>query len=97
MQQLTSHFWIRWSKECLGELQTRTKWHENLPMNVKIDTLVLLRDQNQPPLRWKLGRVQQLHPGKDGVLRVVTVNTADSGTKRTVWQICTLPDSVPTE
>lgn len=38
--------------------------------------MVLLRDDNLSSLQWKLGRVIAVHPGTDGLVRVVTVRTA---------------------
>lgn len=37
--------------------------------------MVLLID-DLTPLKWSLGRVVALHPGEDGVVRVVSVQTA---------------------
>ncbi|XP_059054459.1 uncharacterized protein LOC131848559 [Achroia grisella] len=57
VEQLKSHFWDRWRKEYLTELQQRTKWRSSKP-NLHQGDLVVLKDLNLPPLRWKLGRVQ---------------------------------------
>lgn len=35
--------------------------------------LVLLREDRLPPLKWQLARVSSVHPGKDGVIRVVSL------------------------
>jgi hypothetical protein len=40
---------------------------------MEIGAMVLLMEDNAPSLSWKLGRVIELHPGDDGVTRVVTV------------------------
>jgi hypothetical protein len=29
--------------------------------------MVILREENVPPLQWKLGRIVELHPGSDGI------------------------------
>lgn len=59
-------------QEYLPQLHKRGRWlsHSN---NIKIGTLEILKDNNQPPLKWKLVRVTKIHPGKDGITRVVTV------------------------
>ncbi|XP_043472975.1 uncharacterized protein LOC122505429 [Leptopilina heterotoma] len=40
---------------------------------IEVGRLVVLREENLPPLRWLLGRIAEVHPGDDGVIRVVTV------------------------
>ncbi|KAH1023673.1 hypothetical protein HUJ05_003284 [Dendroctonus ponderosae] len=42
-----------WSKEYISELQQRTKWRSH-HSDLKPGTLVLLKDDKQPPLHWKL-------------------------------------------
>ena len=74
VQQATQHFWRRWSSEYLSTLQQRFKWstrHQNL----QVADLVLIRDENQPPTKWAMGRVIAVHPGADQLVRVVTLRT----------------------
>lgn len=90
VQTMLQHFWKRWTAEYLPELQHRSKW---LKMkDIKVGSLVLLVDQNTPPLQWPLGRIVAAYPGDDGVTRVVSVRTAN-GTefKRAVTEVCLLP------
>lgn len=91
LQKLTQHFWTRWSKEYVSELQERTKWKISHPNLLKIGTMVIIREDNLPPLKWKLGRVMELHPGHDGVPRVLTIRTANRCIKRAVSKVCVLP------
>lgn len=90
IQKIQQHFWRRWSVEYLKDLQRRTKWmvHKS---NIKEGTLVLLQEENLPPLRWKLGRVVELFPGTDGIVRTVTIKTTNGLVKRAVAKICALP------
>ncbi|XP_076397868.1 uncharacterized protein LOC143266117 [Megachile rotundata] len=94
IQRIKQHFWARWHKEYLNELNIRTKWRNNVPSSLKLGTLVLLKDENLPPLRWNLGRIIEIHPGDDGVIRVVTVRTNQGIYKRSVRNICPLPVDV---
>ena len=80
-QQLTQHFWRRWSREYLHSLQVRNKWRSATP-NFKVGDMVLILGENQPPMKWLLGRITTVHPGNDGLVRVVTVKTASSELKR---------------
>lgn len=91
LQAITQHFWARWHKEYLSELQTRTKWRQQHQQLLQEGTLVLLKEENTPPLNWQLGRVVALHPGSDNVVRVVSVKVRDSVTKRAINRLCALP------
>ncbi|BES91799.1 Protein of unknown function (DUF1759) [Nesidiocoris tenuis] len=53
--------------------------------------MVLLKDDQSPPLAWALGRVIEIHPGPDGEVRVVTVRTSSTTLKRSVRSLCALP------
>ncbi|UYV64569.1 hypothetical protein LAZ67_3001200, partial [Cordylochernes scorpioides] len=41
-----------------------------------IGTLVLLKEDNLPPLNCIMGRINQVYPGEDGLVRVVSIKTA---------------------
>ncbi|XP_063911207.1 uncharacterized protein LOC135128239 [Zophobas morio] len=84
-------FWKRWSAEYLGQLQNRPKWTKASHNNIKVDDLVVIKEDHTPPLAWKMGRVTTVHPGQDGLIRVVTVKTANGVTKRPVVKLCVLP------
>ncbi|XP_065361855.1 uncharacterized protein LOC135955432 [Calliphora vicina] len=86
MQQL---FWKRWSTEYLTILQQRTKWQVSLD-NITIGTMVLLKDENLPPLKWQMGRVLDVIKGDDCVVRVAVIKTANGIIRRAVSKICIL-------
>ncbi|XP_056631435.1 uncharacterized protein LOC130441675 [Diorhabda sublineata] len=82
----------RWSKEYISELQVRRKWKHHYPNFLKPGILVLIKEDHLPPLQWSLGRIVELHPGSDGITRVVTVKTVNAVLKRPVSKICVLPN-----
>ncbi|XP_063914810.1 uncharacterized protein LOC135131161 [Zophobas morio] len=82
VQQLQQHFWKR--KEYLSQLQCRPKGQRGPATAIDVGTLVVLMEENLPPMQWKLGRIAELHPGEDSVVRVVTVKTANGLFKRSV-------------
>ncbi|XP_058456726.1 uncharacterized protein LOC131434098 [Malaya genurostris] len=90
VQLMREHFWKRWSAEYLHHLQTRPKWHSEV-INIKEGALVVLKDDNAPPNQWHLGRIIATHPGRDGIVRVVTVKTAAGEYRRATTKICLLP------
>ncbi|XP_062559547.1 uncharacterized protein LOC134224241 [Armigeres subalbatus] len=86
----TRFLFRRWRTEYLSLLQSRTKrWKP--PVEITVGKLVVLKDENSPPAQWKLGRIMEVHPGSDGVVRVVSVKTATGYLKRPVEKVCLLP------
>ncbi|KAG5860800.1 Protein of unknown function DUF5641, partial [Gonioctena quinquepunctata] len=91
LHQIAQHFWNRRSQEYLSHIQQRSKWRENYLDTLKIGSMVILIDDCAPPQHWRLGRIKELHPGSDGVIRVVSVKTSTGVTKRAVQKLCLLP------
>lgn len=91
LQQMHWHFWARWSKEYLNQLQQRTKWRFQKEHHAVEGALVVLKEEGVPPSHWPMGRITKLHPGRDGIVRVVSVKTRANETKRAVSRICLLP------
>lgn len=90
VSKIRQQFWERWSSEYLHTLQQKGKWLEKKD-NIKLGTLVLLKDDNLPSLQWKLARVIEAIKGKDGLVRVVKVKTPTGETLRAISKICPLP------
>jgi len=47
--------------------------------------------QNRPPTEWNMRRIIDVHPGRDHIVRVVTVRTQDDIFKRPVVKLVKLP------
>ncbi|KAF2900242.1 hypothetical protein ILUMI_05944 [Ignelater luminosus] len=92
LQQIPQHFWKRWSFDYIIELQQQVKWKASQE-KLQLGMLVLVRDDNVPLLKWRLGRVMKLHTSKDGVNRVATIKIADSVLKRCFSKLCPFPMS----
>lgn len=90
IEQMKQHFWQRWRNEWLCRLQSRPKWLKPTK-NTKVGDLVLIFDERCPPGKWPLARVKELHPGRDGIERVVTLQCNDKIFKRPVSKIAYLP------
>ncbi|GFX62415.1 uncharacterized protein TNCV_1381401 [Trichonephila clavipes] len=58
--------------------------------------MVLVKEDNLPPLQWSLGRVVQVFPGDDGAVRVVDVKTQRGQFRRPITkaqnEIAVVPD-----
>ncbi|KAJ8928095.1 hypothetical protein NQ314_019375 [Rhamnusium bicolor] len=84
-------FWKRWSVEYLNRLQNKPKWLSP-SKNLIVNQVVLLKEDNTPPLRWPLARIVEIIPGADGKVRVVKLRTKDGIFTRPIAKICPLPD-----
>lgn len=91
IQQSVQHFWHRWCKEYIGQLQQRSKWRINPSGKVQVGDLVLMHEDGNPPYRWPLGRITELHPGVDGIIRVASVKCRSSTLKRPITKLFPLP------
>ena len=74
-QYLANLFWLRWTREYLPNLLERKKWN-TLRRNLKVGDLVLLADKSFPRGKWLLGRVVEVMPSRDGLVRTVRVKTS---------------------
>lgn len=90
IQKLKGDLWKRWTREYLNELNVKSKWSvgEN---NIRVGTLVTIREENISPLRWSMGRVVEVMSGDDSVVRVVKLRTANGIIERGVKRIAPLP------
>uniref|UniRef100_A0A1B0DGC1 Uncharacterized protein n=1 Tax=Phlebotomus papatasi TaxID=29031 RepID=A0A1B0DGC1_PHLPP len=89
-EQILQHFWKRWHREILTSMQQRKKWQQERP-NIEKGDLVIIQEDNIPPLKWPLGRVVDVHPGADNRVRVATVQTQDGIYKRAITRLAVLP------
>ena len=89
IQSLVQRFWQRFIREYLPTLQKKGKWRLK-ERQVKIGDLVLMVDYEIPRGKWKLARVEEVYPGKDGVVRNVLVKTQSGRYKRSVQKLCVL-------
>lgn len=108
-QKMVESFWKSWSADYVVQsFDTRKKW-QKVEENVRIGQVVLIKDDNLPPSGWQLGKVIELLPSKDGLIRSVVIETASKNqtsgvykrktTKltRAVQKICILPTETEME
>jgi hypothetical protein len=70
VQHLADCFWQRWRKEIVQNLQQRSKWCQT-HRNLQVGDIVLAVDEALPRCFWRLGRVTEVFPGTDGLVRRV--------------------------
>lgn len=90
LQKAKQHFWERWRKEYLNELNIRHRWAEGAH-TIEKGSVVVVENDNLPPLRWILGRVIETYPGSDEIIRNVKIKTANSAFVRSVKKLAPLP------
>lgn len=89
VQQMHQHFWQFWHDEYLATLQAHNKWQRPSD-NLQVDDVVVIRHENIPPGQWRLGRITEVHPGADGLVRNVTIRHARGSCTRPVQKVCRL-------
>jgi len=90
ISKVRQDFWSRWSLEYLNELQTRRKWNTN-GKEITVDQIVLIKEKNLPCIQWALGRILEIHPGQDDIVRTATIKTCAGTLKRSTKCLCPLP------
>ena len=90
IQRVKQHFWRRLHREYLNELNIRNKWSKG-SHGIREGTIVILSEDNVPPIQWPLGRIIKIQPGADGIIRTATVRTATSTLDRSIKRMVPLP------
>ncbi|XP_065356083.1 uncharacterized protein LOC135950472 [Calliphora vicina] len=90
VKALNQRLCSRWKNEYLKDLQKRNKWKFALK-DLEVGDMVVIKEDNMPTNEWRLGRVEKLHRGKDGHVRVVGVKTARGSIIRPVVKLVVLP------
>ena len=94
VQKMGQHFWKRWAAEYLSTLQSKTKWLQ-AKNPVSVNDLVIIKEASETPFQWKIGRIIQVHPGKDGRNRIVEIKTSNGIVKRNITSLIKLNFSTP--
>ncbi|XP_065108476.1 uncharacterized protein [Paramisgurnus dabryanus] len=76
VQYLIEQFWCRWKREYLLNISLRQKWHSP-QRNLKVNDIVIIKDDNLPRNHWQLGRVIETVQSSDGLVRRVKVQVGD--------------------
>lgn len=82
--------WKRWKSEYLSQLSVRGKWLKT-KRNIEVGDLVTIHDDNFTSAKFPVGRVVEVHNGKDGFVRVVSLKTKNGIIKRPIIKLSILP------
>ena len=91
VQYISEQFWKRCLREYLPTLTRRTKWTTQAKP-LRVGDLVMLQEDNTKRGSWPLGRIENVYPGSDGVIRIVDVRTKTGVYKRPAMKIYPLED-----
>ncbi|GFU67238.1 hypothetical protein TNCV_5009251 [Trichonephila clavipes] len=50
-----------------------------------------VKGSSKIPMEWTLGRIEGIHPGSDGLVRVIRIRTSRGVFTRTAASVCPLP------
>ncbi|CAH8286509.1 unnamed protein product [Schistosoma turkestanicum] len=90
---LVDLFWKRWLKLYIPTLQLTQRWHDPKP-NLKVGDLVLMIESARSRWQWPKAVVTDIQEGTDGLVRKVTLRTANGIVRRDVRQLCKLEGEV---
>ena len=80
--------WKRWSQEYLTTLRERHNLsNHGKPRPLKIGDVVVIRSDEKNRGKWPLGVVEQLFPGRDGVVRAVKLRAGKTFLERPIQHL----------
>lgn len=74
---LIQQFWKKWKQLYIMDLKSMHKSVNNANFKISKDTVVLIHEDNQPRILWKLGIISEIHPGRDGKIRACTIRLSN--------------------
>ena len=79
LQRCKGVLWSRWSSEYLKALRERHNLnHKTREMKLTVGEVVLIKGEERNRGRWKIGVIDKLIPGRDGVVRTVCLRAGKS-------------------
>ena len=80
--------WSRWTAEYVRGLRERHRLkHSGKKNRIEIGDVVIIRDEERNRNKWKLGIVESLIEGRDGVIRAVKLRAGKNRLERAVQQL----------
>ena len=67
---------LYWTKQYLPSLISRSKW-KNRQRDFRVGDVVLIADPNLARGKWHMGKVSEVYPSQDKLVRVVQMKTKD--------------------
>lgn len=93
LSSLKAHFWDEWRRDYVLDIQRRTKWCTPSD-NMAIGDVVIVHEDNVPPQKWVIGKIEEVVVGTDVKVRVAVVRTPSGIYKRPIHKLARLPIEV---
>ena len=94
VQELIRRVWSHWMREYLTSIGSRQ--NRFLPTeNIKVGDMILVIEPDVPRRHWKLGRIEAVYPGREGLVRVVHLRTGGVVKRRPISKLSPLEAEVP--
>ena len=90
LEAIKTSFWKAWYRDYLVTLQVRKRWLQSGP-SFQLGDIVLVAEDNLPPLRWKMAKIEQLYSGNDDINRVAKLKTVSGHIIRPIVKLRKLP------
>ena len=89
MLQRQEDFWRIWSSEYLRSLPAAFQKFKKAG-NIQVGSVVLIREDNMPRMKWCVGVIQNLHHGVDGLPRAADIKTSSGVKTRAIQRLYNL-------
>ena len=89
-QVLADQFWVKFIRDYLLSLQTRSKWQRDRE-DLDVDSIVMIVDPQLPHALGTVGTVTAVNPGADGRIRAAQVQVKDWTYTQPVSRLVRLP------
>ena len=90
--EIRDKFYHRFQKELTPELEKKAKWWDIRPAPKEGDIVCVLQTKATAFGHWPLGKILELHYGRDGHVRSATVVTQETHLKRSLRHLIPLTD-----
>ena len=82
VQKCKQMLWNRWSNEYVRGLRERHRMMNKSKISLREGEVVLIKGDEKNRGKWKLGRIEKMFPGRDGVIRAVRLRAGKSYLER---------------
>lgn len=86
VQRMNQIIWKRWHAEYITNLSQRPKW-KTQSRNMEVGDMVVVFEDNLPPSKWHLGRIVEVFPSTDGLIRAARVKTSHGEYTRPILKL----------
>ncbi|GBL98666.1 hypothetical protein AVEN_32891-1 [Araneus ventricosus] len=84
-EKILNNFWKRWKREYLLQLKgANLNKNVNVKTEFNVNDIVLIGEEKVPRQLWKLGKVIDVHKGRDSKVRSATIKTCTGIIKRPI-------------